>query len=148
MQIVGRVKGAESTPPTTAAAALLAAAEAAGGGVSGASTTDAAAATAALLAFPRHGLRTPRARLSEQQVELAMVEAGEILGENTACTCKAGSAVCVLGSWHEDSYPLVLSQLGKYSKNTWSSSMITSLLVAGHVSTWVGWSLGAVCVQH
>lgn len=99
---MGRVKGVASTPPATAAAALLAAAEAAGGGGTSSSSsaggTDASAAAAALLASPRHGLRTPRARVPEQHVELAMVESGDILGENTDCICNTCSAAVRLMS--------------------------------------------------
>jgi hypothetical protein len=85
LQVVGRVRGAAAAPVTTAAA-LLAAAEAAGGGSAGDAhaLTDSSseAAAAALLASPRHGLHTPRAsRVSEQQVELAVVGPGDIIGE-------------------------------------------------------------------
>lgn len=82
LQVVGRVKGAAPAPVTTTAA-LLAAAEAAGGGGAGHAVTNSSpeAAAAALLASPRHGLRTPRARVSEQQVELAVVGPGGIIGK-------------------------------------------------------------------
>lgn len=82
LQVVGRVRGAAATPMTTAAA-MLAAAEAAGGGSApaGADSSPTAAA-AALLASPRHGLHTPRARVSDQQVELAVVGPGDIIGRS------------------------------------------------------------------
>jgi hypothetical protein len=138
MQIVGRVKGAASTPPTTAAAALLAAAEAAGGGgnSSSAGITDAAAATAALLASPRHSLRTPRARVSEQQVELAMVESGDILGKDTGYSCNTCSVVLYV-SWA----PRVCTT------HITRSGLLALLLVASD-SRQVGWTFESVCLRH
>lgn len=96
LQIVGRVK-ATSSIPTTAAAALAAAntaaleAAAAANISRGADSTPETAATA--LASPRHGLHSPRPRVPEQQVELAVVGPGDIIGECTR-DC-VGPSVCV-----------------------------------------------------
>lgn len=43
----------------------------------------AAAAAASLLSSPRHDLHSPRARAPKQQVELAVVGQGDIIGERT-----------------------------------------------------------------
>lgn len=89
LQIVGKVKGAAGAPiPAAISARMLAAAagEQGGGGGDGPSRRSldsSSAAAAAMLAAPRHGLHTARARVSEQQVELAVVGPGDIIG---ACT--------------------------------------------------------------
>jgi hypothetical protein len=84
LQVIGRVRGAAAVRVTTSVA-VLAVAEAAGGGSAGhahaLTDSSAEAAAAALLASPRHRLRTPRARVTDQQVELAVVGPGDIIGE-------------------------------------------------------------------
>ena len=87
LQIVGKVKGAAGAPVAAAISArmLAAAAGEQGDGVGGPSSRrsldSSSAAAAAMLAAPRHGLHTARARVSEQQVELAVVGPGDIIGE-------------------------------------------------------------------
>lgn len=90
LQIVGKVKGAAAAPISTAAAAAAAPLLAAAGDGQGCGAAsqrrslDSSAAAAAMLAAPRHGLHTARARVSEQQVELAVVGPGDIIGTCTA----------------------------------------------------------------
>eukprot|EP00883_Tetradesmus_obliquus_P004781 jgi/Sobl393_1/1515/SZX72241.1 len=62
-----------------------------GGGGSSAST----AAAVALLSSPRHGLHSPRSRLVERRVEVALLGPGDLAGEASALghACHASSAV-------------------------------------------------------
>lgn len=89
LQVVGKLLSPGPAPTTAADAALLAAtaADAAAATAASAGSTARAVAggadspaAAAWLLSPRHGLRSPRARVTEQQVELAMVGQGDILG--------------------------------------------------------------------
>lgn len=85
--MIGRVKGA-AAPAHMMQQAAMPAAEAAGivaGPASADSSADAAAA--AMLASPRHGLHTPRARTTEQQVELAVVGPGDLIGKQQSPVC-------------------------------------------------------------
>jgi hypothetical protein len=112
VQVVGRVRGpsistAAAAQLATAAAAAAAEAEgvissgSAATPSSGATGAAAAAAAAAMLASPRHGLHSPRTRVSEQQVELAVVGTGDILGESHLLSLTGTSTPREIVSLHD-----------------------------------------------
>ncbi|WIA30393.1 hypothetical protein OEZ86_000479 [Tetradesmus obliquus] len=64
-------------------------------GASGGGSSASTAAAAALLSSPRHGLHSPRSRLVERRIEVALLGPGDLAGEASALghACHASSAV-------------------------------------------------------